>query len=344
MKIWPFFLILLCFMVNQITFAQAQNPHNLSERPEIKAFITHMATQHHFDPKVLNNWFNQIKVNQTIINQMNSPAEAKPWHQYQKIFLTEKNIQNGVKFWQEHEAILKEAEQQFGVPPEIIVGILGVETRYGQNTGNFLVLEALSTLAFDYPKRAAFFKKELEEFLLLVREQQFDPFEIKGSYAGAMGKPQFIASSYRHFAIDFHGKGQKNILTNTADAIGSVANYFKLNGWQANQPVIVTALPYGEKYKSLTTKTDKKNPKPTLSVLEWIKQYEISPSEDLPHFSIDALLPQKAALIELDGLAGPEYFLGLQNFYVITRYNHSDHYAMAVHELGQAIKNRISGE
>ena len=337
MKTLPIILMLCAgLFINTPSFAQ----NTLIAQPEIRDFINHMATKHGFDAKILENWFSQIKINQTIINQMNHPAEAKPWHQYRKIFLTEQNIKQGEAFWKENEQTLKEAEKQYGVPPEIIVGILGVETRYGKNTGNFLVLEALSTLGFHYPKRAVFFKKELEEFLLLVKEQQFDPLTIKGSYAGAMGKSQFIASSYRHFAVDFHDKGQKDILTNNADAIGSVANYFKLNGWQANQPVLVSAIPYSKKHVALPK--DKKNPKPTHTILDWIKQYDVSPSEDLPNLNIEQLSQYKAALIELEGQEGKEYWLGLDNFYVITRYNHSDHYAMAVHQLGQEIKNRVA--
>jgi membrane-bound lytic murein transglycosylase B len=335
-KILPLALMTFTCLFSPLAFAKA----DLTNRADIKEFITHMATKHGLDQATLESWFKKIQINQTIIDQMNHPAEAKPWHVYQKIFITEQNIKNGAIFWKENEKTLKEAEKQYGVPPEIIVGILGVETKYGKNTGNFPVLEALTTLAFDYPKRAPFFKKELEEYLLLVKEQQFDPFELKGSYAGAMGIPQFISSSYRNFAVDFHQKGQKDILTNNADAIGSVANYFKLNGWEAHQPVVVSALPYGEKYAALPR--DKKNPKPTHTVLEWIKKYDVSPSEDLPNITIKQLSGQKAALIELEKLDSKEYFLGLNNFYVITRYNHSDHYAMAVHQLGQAIKNRIS--
>lgn len=312
----------------------------LTDRPDVQDFMEHMTTQHGFDKQELKAWFNKIHINQTIINQMNHPAEAKPWHQYQKIFMTEQNIQNGVEFWQTHEKTLKQAEKIYGVPPEIIVGILGVETRYGRNTGNFLVLEALATLSFEYPKRAAFFKKELEAFLLLVREQKFNPLLIKGSYAGAMGKPQFISSSYRHFAVDFENKGHKDILNNTPDAIGSVANYFKLNGWQAHQPVLVHAVTHSDKHVALPK--DKKNPKPTFTVQEWIEDYDVSPSEDLPKLSIQDLLTKPAALIELEGQAGKEYSLGLTNFYVITRYNHSDHYAMAVYQLGQAIQERIT--
>jgi membrane-bound lytic murein transglycosylase B len=202
------------------------------------------------------------------------------------------------------------------------------------------VLEALSTLGFHYPKRAAFFKKELEEFLLLVKEQQFDPLSIKGSYAGAMGKPQFMPSSYRHFAVDFHGKGQKNVLSDNSDAIGSIANYFKLNGWQAKQPVLISAVSYSEKH--ILAPKDKRNPKPTHTILDWIKNYDVSPTEELPNLKIDKFSQLKAALIELDGLEGKEHWLGLHNFYVITRYNHSDHYAMAVYQLGKEIKNRLA--
>ncbi len=339
MKKLPLALVLSALLFSPLSLAKAPNTP-ITDRAEIKTFIDQMVSKHDFDKKTLENWFKKIQINQTIIDQMNHPAEAKPWHQYQKIFITEQNINNGVTFWKENEKALKQAEKKYGVPAEIIVSIIGVETRYGKITGNFPVLETLTTLSFDYPKRAPFFKKELEEFLLMTREQQFDPFELKGSYAGAMGMPQFMPSSYRHYAVDFHDKGQKNILTNADDAIGSVANYFKLNGWEANQPVLVSALVHTDKHVALPK--DKKNPKPTLTVLEWIKNYDVSPTEDLPTMPINKLTQQKAALIELEALDGKEYFLGLNNFYVITRYNHSDHYAMAVHQLGQNIKNRIS--
>lgn len=336
MKMLPLAFVLSALLFSPLGITKAP----ITDRAEIQTFINQMVSKHGFDKKTLENWFKNVQINQTIIDQMNHPAEAKPWHQYQKIFITEQNINNGVAFWKANANTLKQAEQKYGVPPEIIVGIIGVETRYGKNKGNFNVLEALTTLGFDYPKRAPFFKKELEEFLLLAREQNFDPFVIKGSYAGAMGIPQFISSSYRKFAVDFNEKGQKDILNNTPDAIGSVGNYFKLNGWQAKQPVLVSALPLSDKHVALPK--DKKNPKPTLTVLEWIKNYDVSPTEDLPTLPINQLTQEKAALIELEGLEGKEYFLGLNNFYVITRYNHSDHYAMAVHQLGQSIKNRIS--
>lgn len=329
-------LMISSLLLSSICLAKAP----ITDRIDIKDFINDMVSKHGFEQSDLEALFKKVQINQTIIDQMNHPAEGKPWHQYQKIFISEQFIQNGVKFWQENEKTLKAAEKKYGVPPEIIVGILGVETRYGANTGKFPVIEALTTLSFDYPKRAPFFKKELEEYLLLTKEEQFDPLSLKGSYAGAMGKAQFMPSSYRHYAVDFHNKGQKDILNNTPDAIGSVANYFKLNGWQANQPVLVNALVHSDKHSALPK--DKKNPKPTLTVLEWIKNYDVSPTQDLPTMPIDTLTQQKAALIELDGQAGKEYFLGLNNFYVITRYNHSDQYAMAVHQLGELIKNRIS--
>lgn len=336
MKKLSFTLMISALLFGSICFAKTP----ITNRAEIKTFINEMVAKHGFEQSDLEALFKKVQINQTIIDQMNHPAEGKPWHQYQKIFISEQFIQNGVKFWRENEETLKAAEKKYGVPPEIIVGILGVETRYGANTGKFSVIEALTTLSFDYPKRAPFFKKELEQYLLLTKEEQFDPMSLKGSYAGAMGKAQFMPSSYRHYAVDFHNKGQKDILNNTPDAIGSVANYFKQNGWQANQPVLVNALVHSDKHSALPK--DRKNPKPTLTVLEWIKNYDVSPTEDLPTMPINTLTKQKAALIELDGQAGKEYFLGLNNFYVITRYNHSDQYAMAVHQLGELIKNRIS--
>lgn len=332
-------LILSCLSCSLPAVALAKNL--LTDRTDVQQFIDQVVTKHpSLNKAELEGWFKKIHINQEIINKMNHPAEAKPWHQYEKLFLTEQNIKNGAIFWKENEKLLKQAEKEYGVPPEIIVGILGVETRYGKAMGTFPVLEALATLAFDYPKRAPLFRKELEEYLLLVKEQQFDPFALKGSYAGAMGIPQFIPSSYRHFAVDFHTKGQKDILGNKADAIGSVANYFKLHGWEPHEPVIVGAIPHNDKHAALPK--DKKNPKPTLTVLEWIKQYDVSPYEDAPSLPINKLLTRKAALIEFEGPSGKEYWLGLNNFYVITRYNHSDHYAMAVYLLGQAVKQKIS--
>ena len=213
------------------------------------------------------------------------------------------------------------------MPEEIIVAILGVETRYGASAGKHRVIDALTTLAFDYPPRAAFFRSELAAYLLMTREEHMDPLGLKGSYAGAMGKPQFIASSYRHYAVDFDGDGVRDLLNSTADAIGSVANYFNRHNWQPGQPVVSPARVQGEAYRKIL----EKGPKPH-SEAPALADYGITVENPAPG------LP--GALIELETQNGREYWFGYQNFYVITRYNRSPLYAMAVHQLSQAIREQ----
>lgn len=294
-------------------------------RPELRQFIQEMAAKYDFDSKALDSLFAQAQPQPAIITAISSPAEAKPWYQYRPIFVNSARIEGGAAFWQEHKEVLEQAERIYGVPPEIIVAIIGVETRYGKNTGSFRVLDALATLAFDYPARGTFFRKELEQYLLLTREEGLDPLGLKGSYAGAMGKPQFIPSSYRHYAVDFDGDGRRDLWNNNADVIGSVANYFKTHGWKPQQPVIAPARIKGDQYKPLL----KKNVKPQMLVREFAQH----------GVSIDGGLPpdHPGMLIELETEQGPEYWVGLDNFYVITRYNRSPLYAMAVYQLSREI-------
>jgi len=295
------------------------------QRPEVQAFIDEMVTKHDFDKAALTTLFSHVRLRPDIIAAINHPAEAKPWSQYRPIFLTQARIDGGVKFWNQHAATLEKAERTYGVPPRIVVAIIGVETRFGTYKGKYPVIDSLSTLAFDYPKRGAFFRSELEQFLLLAQEEKLDPLTVKGSYAGAMGGPQFISSSYRHYAVDFDGDGKRDLIDDYDDIIGSVANYFSEHGWQAGQPIAAPAKVSGDKYQALDT-TDLK---PQYD-LRHLRDYGVSSATPLPD---DAL----ASLIRLDGANGPEYWLGLQNFYVITRYNHSPLYAMAVYQLGKAI-------
>lgn len=305
-----------------------------ASRPELHQFIQEMAAKHDFDSKALDSLFAQAQPQPAIITAITSPAEAKPWHQYRPIFVNRTRVEGGVTFWQEHKEVLKRAEQVYGVAPEIIVAIIGVETRYGKNTGSFRVLDALTTLAFDYPARGAFFRKELEQYLLLTREEGLDPLGPKGSYAGAMGKPQFIPSSYRHYAVDFDGDGRRDLWNNNADVIGSVANYFKIHGWKPQQPVTTPAQIEGDRYKSLLSR----NSKPQVPLREFA-QHGISVDGSLP-------LDHPGMLIELESEQGPEYWVGLDNFYVITRYNRSPLYAMAVYQLSReilaAVNNRLA--
>ena len=301
-----------------------------SERSEVKTFMNQMVTKHGFKKKTLVTLFKQFESSDEIIQKISRPYEEATWQQYRKLFITKTRIQNGVNFWKKHATVLNKAEKTFGVPSEIIVAILGVETFYGENVGKYPVLQALATLAFDYPKRSAFFLSELEQYLLLTREQNLPADQIKGSYAGAMGTPQFIASSYRNFAVDFAKIGKVDLINNIPNAIGSVANYFNVHGWQPDQPVIHKAWIKGQKYKSLQL-ADKQNPKPTLS-LATVRKYNVSPING------KNLTPStQVALIQLQVGPKQEYWLARDNFYVITRYNHSVNYAMAVYELSQLI-------
>ncbi len=298
------------------------------DRPELRAFIDEMVTEHDFKKQELMTLFDQVELRPKIIAAITRPAEGKAWFEYRPIFVTPESIEGGLDFWSEHADILARAERTYGVPPEIIVAIIGVETRYGQNTGSYRVLDALSTLAFDYPKRADFFRSELKEYLILTREENIEPLSIKGSYAGAMGYPQFIPSSYRNFAVDFDNDGRRDLLNNITDVIGSVANYFSKHGWQPGAAVAVPATVSGDKYTALLGQL-----KPEIS-LRNLKQRGVS-------FDADNLRDdQRGALLEFETESGMEYWVGLQNFYTITRYNHSPLYALAVYQLSQAIREQ----
>jgi len=297
----------------------------VADRSDVKGFIQEMVDKHQFDAKKLTTLFEDVVLKQKIVDAISRPAEGKPWFKYRPIFVTKTRIKEGVVFWNENEAILKAAEEKYGVPPEIIVAIIGVETRYGRHKGGYRVMDSLSTLAFAYPKRAKFFRSELEQYLLLTREEKLNPMEIKGSYAGAMGKSQFISSSYRHYAVDFDGDGKRDLWNNNADAIGSVANYFKRHKWQTGKAVAAPAIVGSNHIQVLV----KKGYKPHSTVAE-LRERGVTAK-------IKVDLKAMGALVELKIPAGREYWLALNNFYVITRYNHSPLYAMAVHQLGQAI-------
>jgi membrane-bound lytic murein transglycosylase B len=303
----------------------------LNQRQDIAEFIDHLVYEYHFDKAQLNAIFKEAQIIPEIIEHMNKPAEAKPWFIYKDHFLTSKRIKLGAQFWDQHRTALERAYKEYGVPPEIIVAILGVETNYGEIQGNYRVIDSLVTLAFEYPPRAHYFKKELVQFLLLCREQQEDPLSIKGSYAGAIGQSQFMPSAYRYYAVDFTGDGKKDLRNNSLDAIGSIANYLAKNGWSKNQTIIIKADVKGDAYKRFL----RKKAKPLFSIKE-LKQHGVIP---------DTKVAQKtlASVINLEGEKKPEFWLGFHNFYVITRYNASQLYAMAVTELGAEIKKSRKG-
>ncbi|WP_339516505.1 lytic murein transglycosylase B [Pseudomonas sp. RL_15y_Pfl2_60] len=313
-------------LATALGWVQQAGAGDYSQSPEVASFITEMTRDYGFAEEQLVSLFGEVERKQSIIDAISRPAErVKPWKDYRPIFITDSRIARGVDFWRQHEAALARAEKEYGVPAQYIVAIIGVETFYGGNTGSFRVLDALSTLAFDYPPRAPFFRKELREFLMLSREEQVDPITLKGSYAGAMGLPQFMPSSFRAYAVDFDGDGHINIWSNPDDAIGSVASYFKRHGWLPGEPTVSRASVSGDKVdQGLTEGLD------PVKNINQLKELGWSTTDKL-----DGEMPVTA--FRLEGVDGDEYWLGLPNFYVITRYNRSSMYAMAVTQLAQLI-------
>lgn len=296
--------------------------------PVMTQFIDKMVSTHGFDRDEVKAVLSQAKILPIIIEKMTRPAEAFPWHRYRNIFLKPERINQGVEFWQENVSILEAAEKKYGVPAEIIVAILGVETKFGRITGGFRLVDALTTISVDYPKRSKYFIKELEQAFLLSREEKFDLLSLEGSYAGAMGMAQFMPSSYRHYAVDGDGDGVRDLLHNKADAVNSIANYLKQHKWKAGEPIATRAQVTGNQYKKFV----KKGMKPKVSLND-IADYQVTAETQYAG-------KLKASLIELEQLDGMEYWLGLGNFYAITRYNHSNLYAMAVFQLAEEIKDR----
>jgi membrane-bound lytic murein transglycosylase B len=313
-------------LLGALAGAQTVQAADYDSSPEVASFIREMTNSHGFASEQLSLLFTQVERKQSILDAISRPAEkVKPWSDYRPIFITDARISRGVDFWRQHEAALLRAQQEYGVEPQVIVAIIGVETFYGGNTGNYRVIDALATLGFDYPPRAPFFRQQLKEFLLLTREQQVDPLSVKGSYAGAMGLPQFMPSSYRAFAVDLNGDGKINIWTDPADAIGSVASYFKQHGWTAGGLVVSRAEVRGAHVdEGLTQGIEPVKTVGDLRALGWSS-----------HDALRADLPVTA--FRFDGAEGPEYWLGLSNFYAITRYNRSAMYAMAVHQLSEKL-------
>lgn len=303
---------------------------DFANNPDAQQFIDKMVNKHGFDRQQLQEILSQAKRLDSVLRLMDNQApttSVKPpsgpngaWLRYRKKFITPDNVQNGVVFWNQYEDALNRAWQVYGVPPEIIVGIIGVETRWGRVMGKTRILDALATLSFNYPRRAEYFSGELETFLLMARDEQDDPLNLKGSFAGAMGYGQFMPSSYKQYAVDFSGDGHIN-LWDPVDAIGSVANYFKAHGWVKGDQVAVMAngqapgLPNGFK---------------TRYSISQLAAAGLTPQQPLGNH-------QQASLLRLDVGTGYQYWYGLPNFYTITRYNHSTHYAMAVWQLGQAV-------
>jgi membrane-bound lytic murein transglycosylase B len=305
---------------------EASHANSYLERSDVQEFIREMVAKSEFDEAHLKSVFDDAVYKQSIIDAISRPAEkVLTWKEYRKIFLTGRRIEAGRKFIQMHRDTLVRAEQVYGVPGHIVAAIIGVETFYGQRMGDYRVLDSLVTLAFDYPPRAGFFRRQLEEFLLLTREEQQDESELKGSYAGAMGFGQFIPSSYRVYAVDFDADGVRDIWTNVVDAIGSVANYLSEHGWQKGEAVTLMVSPKNQEGRALFG--DKL--KPYISVAQLEKSGAFGDDRLDPDHQVSPLL--------FNGGKGEEYWLAWYNFYVITRYNHSKLYAMAVYQLSREL-------
>ena len=301
-----------------------------SDNKKVESFINDMVKKHKFNKQYLEKLFSQAKMYDSILEAIARPAEGKPWYQYRPIFVTKRRTQGGIDFWKKNADALARAEKKYGVPQEIIVAIIGVETRYGKHAGTYPVFDSLATLAFGYPPRASFFKSELEHFLLMTREEKFEAAKLVGSYAGAMGMPQFISSSFRHYAVDFDGDGKRDLWNNPTDAIGSVANYFRKHHWKRGQPITHKVQVHGKKHPKLITKSLK----PSHTQMELLVNGVILPGK------IEKKL--KGKLLKLKTEKDPEYWVAWKNFYVITRYNHSALYSMAVFQLSQKIKQGYS--
>ncbi|MFT7413866.1 MAG: membrane-bound lytic murein transglycosylase B [Methylophagaceae bacterium] len=317
-------IVLLLTALLFVNLAQADNKPDL---PGLSDFLAEMEKKHGFNSDELAASFAQVEVKDSILRAISRPAEkSKAWFEYRAIFITDSRINGGIAFWQQHADDLARAEKKYGVPVEIIIAILGVETRYGGNVGSYRVIDALSTLAFQYPPRSPFFRSELEAFLLLTREEKLSVLAPIGSYAGAMGLGQFMPSSYREYAVDFDGDGHRDIWTNPTDAIGSIANYLKRHGWLANKSITHPTFFTGKVDNDLI----EKGIKPSLS-----RQTLVAAGVSLRGLPEDE---DQLAIISLSQENNEEYWLARQNFYAITRYNHSRMYAMAVTQLGQAIR------
>jgi len=318
-------LIVLALSLSLNACANPASASRAEKHPGETAFIREAVKEFALDPKRVREILDAATYQQSIIDAMTRPAEAKPWSLYRPIFMTEARIAGGRAFVQENQALLDKIEADLGVPEEMVAAIVGVETNYGKNMGSHRVIDALATLAFYYPKRAPFFRSELKHLLKLEQDEKLPIAELRGSYAGAMGLGQFMPSSYRAYAVDYDGDGRRDLWGSRADALASVANYFKSHGWKTGATVVLLA-------DKAAGAADRKTGdlKPSDSIAQWRERGFVS--------QVSVANPATpAVLVGLDGAGGREYWLGFNNFYVITRYNRSPLYAMAVHQLAEEI-------
>ena len=311
-------------MAEEVRYSTDTTPY--IERERVREFIRDVSKRNGLNQNTVAGWFQNLEPQRNILKAISTPAEhTLTWREYRPIFLGDERINAGKKFLKTYADTLQRAEDVYGVPTEIIAAIIGVETFYGKHTGKHGALESLATLAFDYPPRSKFFSEELEAFLILSSEEGWDPLERKGSYAAAMGFPQFISSSYRAYAVDFDGDGKRDLINSVEDAIGSVGNYLAVHGWKSGEPI-------ASRWKTTTSnaaevaKLKRKSLKPKISV------------QTVLDLGFDVVGTEPVSVMPLNGKNGTETWVGYKNFYVITRYNHSRLYAMAVMQLAQQLK------
>ncbi len=321
-------LVLAILLASGSADSRPAKPAPYASRAEVREFVDELVTRHGFVKGELEYVFAHARRERAILKAIAPPPakDRRSWSAYRALFVNDRHIDGGVEFWRAHGAALQRAETEFGVPAEVIVAIIGIETTYGRNMGRWRVVDALATLAFDYPPRATFFRNELRNFLLFARDSGIDVFSVRGSYAGAIGIPQFMPGSYLQYAIDFDGDGTVDLRASAVDAVGSVANFLKRHGWLPGAPVMFAASVTGDGYRAYADGSVE----PRHATADLLGAGVVAP--DLP-------LQARVALIELDnGPAAREYRLGLANFYVLPRYNRSSFYACAVMDLAEALR------
>ncbi len=315
-------LIVICLACQVGSAYASKNPPT----PKMRQFIKMMVQEYHFNLHDLTYLLTNIQPNETILKTMRSPYEKKPWEVYRRVFVNVSRAEHGAIYWQKHQKTIASISKKYKIPPRIIIGIIGVETKYGENKGSYKVLDALTTLAFHYPRRSKFFTKELVQYLLYCRDEKVSPSTIKGSYAGAIGLPQFMPSSIRHYGVRFNKTERLDLIHNDADAMMSVANYLKMHGWHKNQPIATPASVKGK----LNSQLISRNPSFKLTVAQFKRH----------HIIADDIVPAnlKASLIYLPKDPTSHYWLVFPNFKVIMKYNPRIPYAMAVYQLSEMIR------
>ena len=312
-----------------LTMVSSTHAVEVDLHPQLGSMIDQLVSEESLDRELLHGWLEEARIDENIVRIMQRPAEAWPWYRYRPRFLTRKSIRNGEKFFSRYSSSLLQAEREFGVPAEIVVAIIGIETRYGEVTGSYRVLDSLTTLSLKYPRRSQFFLAQLKEFMILSAHGALDPLEAKGSYAGAIGIPQFMPSSYRDYAIDFDSNGRIDLIDSPVDAIGSVAHYLSKHGWHTAEPIVERlSLSEGERVSDFVTR----NLKADIS-LDKLAEHGV-------YLSSGQFTGNKVGVVDLEQDGYHEFRIAYPNFFVLTRYNRSSNYAMTVFELAEKIVSR----